>query len=314
MNVWCSNGWPCSRAASTARPPRSVVTDDDVAEWDVIDALDSLVRKSLVVAGDSHAGSTRYEMLETLRQYAAERLDERGESDRWRERHAQYFAELSGEIEVGMLGRDEMVWRARCELEVDNIRAASSWATDRGDVELVKALIITSYPDTLGSGFKLGSPATRALPLKAQLEPIDRGTLLSIAALEAYARGDVPTARKLYGEAWDTVSDLPTGPDSALLGMWHGFTPDFLPRENQAPRRGRAARRRTPAFSMNTGGRRRSSHARISGVSPFLIQVGHESELARRCVDLALELASGIREPDDDVERVLRARLVPRSG
>jgi predicted ATPase len=63
---------------------RAVVTDDIVAGWDAIDALDGLVRKSLVVAERQENGVMRFQMLETLRQYARDRLDEHDDMDMWR--------------------------------------------------------------------------------------------------------------------------------------------------------------------------------------------------------------------------------------
>ncbi len=67
----------------------AVVTGDGVESWDVLDALGSLVAKSMVNIDDSAEGEARYRILETLRAYARERLDERGESDAWRRRHAR---------------------------------------------------------------------------------------------------------------------------------------------------------------------------------------------------------------------------------
>ena len=55
----------------------------------------------MVIADDQRDGATRYQMLETLRQYALERLDERGDADRWRRRHAMHFAALVDEIAAG---------------------------------------------------------------------------------------------------------------------------------------------------------------------------------------------------------------------
>ena len=72
-------------------------------------------------------------MLETLGQYARERLDEHGEIDRWRRRHAEYFAAWAEEAGPGLLGPDEFAWRTRENAELDNLRAAVTWALDRDD-------------------------------------------------------------------------------------------------------------------------------------------------------------------------------------
>ncbi len=83
-----------------------------------LDLLQSLVDKSLVRARDE-----RFWMLETLREYAAERLDASGEAERMRRRHADYFTELASQAEPH-LRRDEQEWLDRLERERDNIRAA----------------------------------------------------------------------------------------------------------------------------------------------------------------------------------------------
>src|SRR5262245_505981 len=75
-----------------ARAAQAVVTGDGVEAWDVLEALGELVAKSMIVAEDTAGDTTRYQMLETLGQYARERLDEHGDTDHWRHRHAEYFA------------------------------------------------------------------------------------------------------------------------------------------------------------------------------------------------------------------------------
>ena len=70
----------------------AVVTGDGIEQWDVLDAMASLVGKSMVNAEKTPEDTTRYSMLETLRQYARERLDESGAADDWRRRHARHYA------------------------------------------------------------------------------------------------------------------------------------------------------------------------------------------------------------------------------
>ena len=90
---------------------QAVVTGDDLEAWDVLDALTELVTKSMVDAEETEQGTTRYSMLETLGQYAGERLDEEGSTDHWRRRHAEYFANWAEEAGPGLLGPDEFAWR-----------------------------------------------------------------------------------------------------------------------------------------------------------------------------------------------------------
>ncbi len=129
----CSTGSASSPAASTRAAAQAVVTGDGVEAWDVLDALTELVAKSMVVAEETAEGTTRYQMLETLGQYARERLDEHGDTDRWRRRHAEYFAAWAEEAGPGLEGPDELAWRTRENAELDNLRAAVTWALDRDD-------------------------------------------------------------------------------------------------------------------------------------------------------------------------------------
>ncbi len=92
---------------------QAVVTGDGIEAWDVLDALSELVAKSMIVAEDTAGDTTRYQMLETMGQYARERLDEAGDTDHWRRRHAEYFALWAEDAGPGLLGPDELVWRAR---------------------------------------------------------------------------------------------------------------------------------------------------------------------------------------------------------
>ena len=75
----------------------AVAGSDDIDDFAVLDLLDALVRKSLLVA-DRSSGHTRFSMLETIRQFAEEQLVARGEADQVRAAHARHFAEQEGEI------------------------------------------------------------------------------------------------------------------------------------------------------------------------------------------------------------------------
>jgi predicted ATPase len=102
-----------------------------VAGTGILDPLDRLVAKSLVVAQD-HDGRMRYRLLETIREYALERLAEAGQVDETRRRHAEYFAQLARTADPQLRGPDQMTWLARLDMEQDNIRAALSAALDLG--------------------------------------------------------------------------------------------------------------------------------------------------------------------------------------
>jgi predicted ATPase/class 3 adenylate cyclase len=94
---------------------------------DVADLLDHLVDKSLVVA-DPSGLSSRFRLLEMIRDYAWDRLADSGETHKASRRHAQYFQAFAAKAEVGLRGPDEVAWTERTERDLDNLRAAVSWA------------------------------------------------------------------------------------------------------------------------------------------------------------------------------------------
>ena len=102
--------------------------------------------------------TTRYRLLETLRQYALERLDDTGHTEEHRRRHAEHYATFAEAAGPGLEGPDEAAWFPRFDVELDNLRAAVAWALDaeaRDDAEL---------------GLRIIAPLTR----QAVLSPVCR--------------------------------------------------------------------------------------------------------------------------------------------
>ena len=145
------------------RAARAVVADATIDEWAVLDALDGLVRKSMLALDEQPDASVRYQLLETMRQYGRERLEEMGESDTVRRRHAEHFVVRSEEMGQGLMGPDELAWRAQLQLEVDNIRAVAAWAIDVGDVRSVLRLIVALNEEQMSGVLPIGAVATPAL-------------------------------------------------------------------------------------------------------------------------------------------------------
>ena len=97
-----------------------------VAGAEVLTALGRLVDKSLVVV-DEHESEARYRLLETIRQYAVDRLDAAGEHDAARERHLDHFLALGEATEPELEGPDQDASLDQVEAEHDNFRAALDW-------------------------------------------------------------------------------------------------------------------------------------------------------------------------------------------
>lgn len=99
-------------------------------DLDVFSNLSSLTEKSLVRLVEGN-GESRFRMLETIREYARERLEESGELDALEPRFAAYFLRFAEQAELELYGPDQMRWFDRIEDEYDNIRAALTWLYDR---------------------------------------------------------------------------------------------------------------------------------------------------------------------------------------
>jgi tetratricopeptide (TPR) repeat protein len=113
------------------------VSDEGMAESKVLELLSGLVEKSLVIAElAAGSGGVRYRLLDTIRQYALEKLEQSGELEVVRRAHAEYFLALAEEIEPELIGPREAEWFGRLEEELDNFRAALSWASEHGEAEL----------------------------------------------------------------------------------------------------------------------------------------------------------------------------------
>ena len=105
------------------------------SEW-----LAQLVNKSLVVVEESRSG-TRYRLLETIRQYAHERLEETGEGEPTRQGHLQVFTNLAQAAGLHLGGPAQVQWLDRLEPELDNLRAALAWVARRADTQAAERLI-----------------------------------------------------------------------------------------------------------------------------------------------------------------------------
>ena len=94
----------------------------------MLDAVDSLLAKSLLRHIDGPLGEPRYTMLETVREYGLESLGTAGELEALRRWHADYFLRLAEEAEPQLRGPRQSHWLDRLEAERDNLRAALEWS------------------------------------------------------------------------------------------------------------------------------------------------------------------------------------------
>ena len=126
----------------TLESVEAVCSDDLLPDYAVLDALFGLVRKSLILC-DS-ASEERYRILETIREYGLERLQEARETSTFRLRHLEYFTALAEEAEHHLRGPEQKAWLDRLEAEHPNLRAALTKA-ENGELALRLASAIFWY-------------------------------------------------------------------------------------------------------------------------------------------------------------------------
>jgi len=183
--------FPASFDASAAQ---AVGTDVGVEPWDVLDALTSLVAKSMLNVDRSTAGSSRYQMLESLRHYARDRLDAAGVADETRRCHARHYAGSVAEISAGLRGPDEIVWWPRLTADLDNFRAAATWALDSAaedDGELAMLILGELGVGSYGRTFNLLVPVEDEQAVERARRSRSRyaSLVIAYAAVRAYFRG-----------------------------------------------------------------------------------------------------------------------------
>jgi non-specific serine/threonine protein kinase len=123
-------------AGYTLDAVEAVCSGSGIQAEDVLDLLDQLIDKSLVLTEEVAGGEMRYSMPETIRAYAAEKLDAAGEATEVRQRHRDWYFELALRAEPELRGANQGVWLGRLEREHDNLRAALRCPADASDADI----------------------------------------------------------------------------------------------------------------------------------------------------------------------------------
>ena len=171
-------------------------------DLDILEAVESLLRNNLLTTEHARGDEPRLGMLETLREYALERLAARGDGEVVRRRHAAFYRVLADAAEPGLLGAQQREWLERLDSERDNIRAALTWAVEAGDAE---------------TGLRIGSALWRYWQLRnyeqearERLEellalgsgaPSTRAQAQTMIGSLSFVLGDFETARRVLGES-----------------------------------------------------------------------------------------------------------------
>ncbi len=184
----------------------AVCAGEGIEGWDVLDALTSLVSKSMVTSEDGAGGTVRYRLLETMRDYASEQLRAHDDVDRWRRRHAEHYTAFAEEAGPALIGPDELSWRPRLHAEEDNLRAAVIWSLDSSatdDGELALRIVAALAHECINEPYRgAASWAERATERSRTSTPGRRTAVLGGAAWSAYiGRAEFEVGMELAQEA-----------------------------------------------------------------------------------------------------------------
>ncbi|HXD09894.1 MAG TPA: AAA family ATPase, partial [Anaerolineales bacterium] len=186
----------------TLEAAEEVCSGDNIEIYDVLDLLTQLVNKSLVVVMEHSQGrETRYRMLETIRQYAREKLLEAGSSEIIRDKHLAYFVKLVEQAEPELYRSNQVFWFNKLDDELDNLRVAMEWALV-ANVE--SGLQIASIPWRFWNAH--GYPGDLGEWFKQLLERYITTDILHARALAVYSiwhfqRGNFPETIRLAGQS-----------------------------------------------------------------------------------------------------------------
>jgi non-specific serine/threonine protein kinase len=177
---------------------------------DVLDGLESLVNKNLLRVVEGPEGEPRFVMLETIHEYAREKLQDSGEAEDIHRRHAEYFTALAERAEPHTRGgAEQMRWLRRLEAEHDNLRAMFRWSM-RGGGEFALRLVGTlGYFWWRQGHYAEGQQWTaRALEVSGDAPPAVRANIFFAAGIACKYRNEVVSGKRMFRKALELYREL----------------------------------------------------------------------------------------------------------
>ncbi|HSL44142.1 MAG TPA: adenylate/guanylate cyclase domain-containing protein [Anaerolineales bacterium] len=176
-----------------------------VGEFDAMDGLIGLVNKSLVNV-EEQDGRSRYRFLETIRQYAMEKLLESGETVEVRDRHMDYFLQSIDQVaeaDQRIFGQEDIEWLDQMEVEHDNLRVTLEWATSKHPEQALRlAYVAASFWVARDYNHEARKWCQKALEGSESLPGLDeeRAKVYGMLAWSSIAIGDHKTGREASEE------------------------------------------------------------------------------------------------------------------
>src|SRR5829696_4164636 len=280
-----AGGWTLEAAEE------AVGTSEDVGEEDVIELISKLVDKSLVVAEVKAADVVRYRLLEPVRQYARERLEESGEGDAFRHRHAEFFLALAEEAAPQLTGAHQQEWANRLEADHDNMRAALSWSLESESETALRLAGALARFWEIRSHYLEGSRWIKAaLRQSDHADGRAQAKALSEAGTFAWHRGDYEQATVFHGQALALYRKLGDEANAAFALLCVGVQ-DLEQGEHE---RAKPFFEEALALSRELGDKRTIVYA-LHNIGEVALHTGHY-EQART---LGMEAVSVSQEMDD---------------
>ena len=184
---------------------------DPLDPLELVDLLSSLVEKSLVMP-DVSSGDTRYRMLDTLRDYALEKLAQGEGPAETERRHCEHFWGVARQARGGLQGPQQAAWVRRVEADLDNLRAATAVARSGGADPLLAAKLPVALQGfwVMRGRLSEGRDLLRAALAQPAVQASDaaRTHILYAAAALAYSQGDASEAQGLLESCLDLQRQL----------------------------------------------------------------------------------------------------------
>jgi predicted ATPase len=199
----------------TMETAASVCAGEGLEVYDVDDLVLGLIDKSMIVMEEDETG-TRYRLLETLRQYARDRLTEQSDPDQLRRKHADVFLDLAERLDTALRGPGQVAAVDQLEAEHDNMRAALTWADDAGEKVLVLRLVaaLGLYWDLAGYWADAQTWMSTA-PLEDESLPLELRVEATLGGLAMVVSGDKDQGAALAEQVKEQAARLD---DPLLLG------------------------------------------------------------------------------------------------
>ncbi|HLO14763.1 MAG TPA: tetratricopeptide repeat protein [Anaerolineales bacterium] len=216
----------------TLEAMQAVCSGDSIEVEEVLDLITNLINKSLVIMQEQN-GEMRYQILETIGEYAREKLFDLDELKFLREKHSKWFMKLVEEIQPRLHGAEQALWLERLEIENDNLRMALGWAIKGGEHEVGLRLAgalgwfwfvhghLSEGQQWLQQAIGLSLRSINMAEMPSQYRRWYAGAVES-AGLMADAQGDYATLQALYEESLVLYRDLGDKAGTALSLNWLG--------------------------------------------------------------------------------------------